>query len=65
MLKSYKYRIYPNKLQEELINKHIGSYRFIYNLALETKNAAYLGQKNSLSCFDLAKQLPDLKKECE
>lgn len=64
MLKSFKYRIYPNKKQEELINKHIGSTRFIYNLALETKIMAYAGYKVNLSCFDLMKQIPDLKKEC-
>lgn len=64
MLKSFKYRIYPNNLQAELINKHIGSARFVYNLALECKQTAYAGGKVNLSCFDLMKQLPDLKKEC-
>jgi len=65
MLKAYKYRINPNKAQSELINKHIGSCRFIYNLALETKQMAYAGAKKNLSCFDLIKQIPDLKKECD
>jgi len=64
MLKSYKYRLYPNKAQAELINKHIGSCRFVYNLALETKQMAYAGNRVNLSCFDLVKQLPDLKTEC-
>jgi len=64
MLKASKYRIYPTLGQKELIEKHIGSSRFIYNLALETKNTAYLGSKKILSSFDLIKQLPDLKKEC-
>jgi putative transposase len=63
MLKAYKYRISPNKEQAELINKHIGSCRFVYNLALETKQTAYAGSKVNLTCFDLIKQLPDLKKE--
>ena len=65
MLKSYKYRIYPNKTQETLIIKHIGACRFVFNLALETKNYAYTSHKKNLSCFDLNNQLPDLKKECE
>ncbi|MFA7307588.1 MAG: RNA-guided endonuclease TnpB family protein [Hyphomicrobium sp.] len=65
MLKAYKYRIYPTKSQSELINKHIGSCRFVYNLALEAKQMAYAGSKTNLTCFDLVKQLPDLKKECE
>jgi len=65
MLKGFKYRIYPNKTQEELINKHIGACRFVYNLALGVKNYAYMNQRKSLSCIDLINQLPDLKKECE
>ena len=65
MLKGLKYRLYPTKSQKELIAKHIGSSRFVYNLALETKNTAYLGSKHNFSSFDLIKQLPELKKECE
>lgn len=65
MLKAYKYRLYPTEAQKVLINKHIGACRFVYNLALETKQMAYLGSKVNLSLFDLQKQLPDLKKECE
>ena len=65
MLKGLKYRLYPTTSQKELIAKHIGSSRFVFNLALETKNAAYLGSKHNFSPFDLIKQLPELKKECE
>jgi len=65
MFRAYKYRISPTKSQKELITKHIGSSRFVYNLALETKTTAYLGSKHNFSPFDLIKQLPELKKECE
>lgn len=64
MLKSFKYHLKPTEAQSELINKHIGSSRFVYNLALETKTMAYAGSQVNLSCFNLIKQLPDLKKEC-
>lgn len=64
MLKAFKYRIYPTDEQVVLLNKHIGAVRFVYNLALETKTSAYAGNRVNLSCFDLIKQLPDLKKEC-
>jgi putative transposase len=64
MFKSYKYRLYPTESQKELIHKHIGSCRFVYNLALETKNTAYIGYKYIFTPFDLVKQLPELKKEC-
>lgn len=65
MFKAFKYRLYPSETQKGLIAKHIGSSRFVYNLALETKITAYLGPKHSFSAFDLIKQLPELKKECE
>ena len=63
MYRAFKYRLYPTEPQKELIAKHIGSSRFVYNLALETKNAAYIGAKHNYSAFDLVKQLPELKKE--
>lgn len=65
MLKAVKYRLYPTQEQKVLLDKHIGSARFVYNLALETKQIAYAGSRVNLSCFDLIKQLPELKKECE
>lgn len=64
MLKGFKYRIYPTSSQEELLNKHIGSARLVYNLALEAKTMAYARNQVNLSSYDLIKQLPDLKKEC-
>ena len=64
ILKAIKYRLYPTKLQAELLDKHIGACRFVYNLALETKQIAWASAKVNLSCFDLHKQLPELKKEC-
>ena len=63
--KAYKYRIYPNKEQQELINKHIGCCRFVYNLCLEKKINAYKTSKKNLSKFDLMKLLPALKKKQE
>jgi putative transposase len=64
MLKAFKYRIYPTKEQTNLINKHIGSSRFIYNLALEVKKITYSSKKENISYYNLSKQLPDLKNEC-
>lgn len=65
MLKAHKYRINPTEAQKELLNKHIGANRFLYNLALETKQIAYGGNRTNLSRFDLQKQIPELKKECD
>lgn len=64
MLKSFKYRLNPTREQITLLNKHIGASRFVYNLALETKQVAYIGNNINLSCFALHSQLTELKKEC-
>ena len=65
MLRAYKYRIYPTAQQTELINKHFGCCRLVYNLALQVKNEAYKTQNKYLSAIDLCYQLPELKKEFE
>lgn len=57
MLKAFKYRIYPDKDQEEFINLHFGACRFVYNWALEQKIKTYEQTKKSISRFDLQKIL--------
>jgi len=63
MLKSYKYRIYPDQNQKELLSNIFGQVRFVYNLGLETKIQAYTANKKYLTCFDLNKQITELKKD--
>lgn len=65
MLKALKYRLYPNEAQKVLLDKHFGSVRFVYNLALETKTSAYSVHKVNVSRYDLQAQLIDLKEECK
>jgi len=62
MYKAFKYRLYPNKEQEELINKHIGSCRWVYNYGLNKKITSYQETKKGISRFDIQKELPTLKK---
>jgi len=52
MITSRKYRIYPTKKQEEFLNKHFDAVRFVYNLALETKNMSYYDYGLNLSKND-------------
>jgi len=63
MLHAYKYRLYPNTVQKESIEKHIGCCRFVYNLFLEKKIKHYAEHSKTLSCFALNKMLPALKIE--
>ena len=63
--KAYKYRIYPNKVQQELLEKHFGCVRFCFNRGLDKKIKAYQQDKKRLSCFDLINELAKLKKEKE
>ena len=66
MLKAFKYRIYPNQEQKELLSRIFGQVRFVYNLGLETKIQAYIGNKKHLDMFNLTKQIKELKdNECE
>lgn len=63
MLKSYKSRIYPNKQQCEQLSITLNSCRFVYNWGLERKIEAYAQVGETLSCYDLSRELTRLKKE--
>lgn len=52
MLKGYKYRLYPNKEQKELIQKTFGCKRFVYNQCLTYRKDKYYKEKISLSKID-------------
>ena len=55
MLRAVKVRLYPNKAQEEGLNRVLGSYRFVYNQMLAKRQSAYETDKTNLSVFDLQK----------
>ncbi len=61
--KAYKFRLYPNKSQEDLLQKHFGHCRFIYNHFLSVKIKHYKETKKTITWIDLANQLPTLKNE--
>ena len=63
MLKAYKYRIYPNKEQKNIINKTIGSCRFVFNYYLELRINEYKDNNKSLSYNDNANNLKELKRK--
>ena len=49
MLKGYKYRIYPNKQQEEQIQKTFGCCRFVYNTYLAKRIELYEKNKETFT----------------
>ena len=57
MLRSIKIRLYPNKEQEQKINKTLGCYRFVYNHMLALKQEAYKRDKTNLGLCELSKYL--------
>lgn len=65
ILRAYKYRLYPNKKQQELINKTIGCCRFVYNYYLNKKIELYKVEQKSMSYNACANDLKLLKKEKE
>ena len=61
--KAYKYRIYPNKKQQELIQKTFGCTRFVYNYYLDKKIKTYEQDKMTFTYNMCSKDLTQLKKE--
>ena len=63
MEKAYKFRIYPNKKQEVLIQKTFGSCRFVFNYYLAKRIEIYKNDKSSLNYNACSKELTTLKRE--
>lgn len=55
MEKAFKYRIYPTKKQQELIQKTFGCCRFVYNYYLSVRDAA------AFNFDDATKEIMDAK----
>jgi len=64
--KAFKYRIYPNKEQQEIFAKHFGCVRFVYNYFLRQRIDFYTtnkdNEKKGLTLYDTLKTLTQLKK---
>ena len=63
--KAYKYRIYPNKKQQELIQKTFGCIRFVYNYYLNKRKEMYENDKTTFTYNMCSKDLTNLKKKLE
>lgn len=61
MIKAYKYKIKPDKQQEELLSKFFGCVRYIYNWGLNKKTSAYKDDGTKIGYVQLTKELTLLK----
>ena len=61
MEKAYKFRIYPNKTQESLLQKTFGCVRFVYNHFLDRRIKAYEQNKKNIGYNECSKELTQLK----
>ena len=58
-MKTYKYRLYPNKTQEVLLKNTLIVCKNLYNICLEEKIKSYEEDGKNLSAFDLNKKIKD------
>ena len=63
--KAFKYRIYPTKVQAELIQRTFGCARFVYNYFLARRIQLYEQSRETLSYVDCSAELTVLKQELE
>ena len=65
MEKAFKFRIYPNKTQEKLIQKTFGCVRFVFNHFLQRRIDAYRENKETINYYRCSSELTVLKKKLE
>ena len=62
MVKGVKFRVYPNKEQQNLINRTLGCSRMIYNKGLSMRNIAY-ASGDKIGYNQTSSMLTELKKQ--
>jgi putative transposase len=63
--KSYKFKFSPDKEQVELLSKHFGACRFVFNRYLNNRKETYIEENKSLNFYDNSNDLTELKKQDE
>lgn len=62
MIRAYKYKLKPTVKQCKALAQAFGNARFIYNWGLDKKKKAWEEEKKTISYFDLAHELTNIKK---
>lgn len=65
MEKAFKFRIYPNKTQQVLLQKTFGCVRYVYNHFLARRKEVYEADDITLGFSQCSKELTSLKRELE
>lgn len=60
---AYKFRLYPTRKQQERLQWTLERARELYNAALQERRDAYRIARKSITYYDQAAQLPDIKQE--
>ena len=60
--KTFKYRLYPNKAQAEALSGQLSEACRLYNAALQERMEAYVRHRQSISYYDQAAQLTEIRK---
>jgi putative transposase len=63
MIKTYRYRLYPTKNQEKILDKTLNLCCWLYNSALQERVDIYKKYKKSITCYYQINELPNCKKE--
>ena len=64
-MKAIKVKIYPREWQKELIEKHFGCCRVVYNYGLERKIKTYIETKECISVYTIQKEIPKFREKNE
>lgn len=62
MIKTFRYRLYPTKRQEELLNNQLAICCELYNAALQERRDAWKAQRKRITWFDQNLQLTHIRK---
>jgi len=63
MLKTYKFRVYPNETQKIQLNIEFNNARFVWNHALSMRKKAYQRRGENLNYISLTKHVGQLKQQ--
>jgi putative transposase len=62
MLKTFKYRLYPNEAQTAALTVQLSEACRLYNAALQERIEAYRTHRKSINYYDQAAQLTEIRK---